>query len=457
MTKHFQECSEIHVTFDQPSIWGFNLKTKVQDERDGKKKQALPLKEETIDRNTKIPCKAAQWPGFLANREDKKKLVQFIGESIFKLKDTLEDQTSIIVGGCMPEDKTYKVEKGNISVVDELYCNHEEADTRIFAHAKWSSKPVLQLVAADTDILSILLLNFQHFSERKVLLDQSDPSKIIDVNALVEAINDDKDQDLMVLKQKGDISLPQFFGLVHPLIGSDILCSPRNFGPAWILKACIDFSEILFDKDGGIQCLGQENATNFEVYIRFILALFKKKYVNKIKRKPLELFGRNANLEEALADARQDVWMYTLENNTVIPSKECLLLRGKNLSFQLKIWMQATKPQISVPDPLSHGWEETTKGLRPIPETKENMQKQANVYDHVMKKCRCKKSQCKNGRCACCNSKTNCTSFCECENCCNPFAKEVQKPVEDSDSEEEMEEEEEESGASGIEDADEVY
>ena len=456
VTKYFLECTEIHVTFDQPNIWGFNLKKKVQEERDAKKKQVHPLKEDRIDRNTKIPCKAGQWPGFLANREDKNKLVQFIGESIFELKDTLEDQTSIIVGGCMPENKTFKVEKGNISVIDELYCNHEEADTRIFAHAKWSSKPVLQLVAADTDILSILLLNFQHFSGKKVLLDQSDSSKVIDVNALIDAINDDKDQDLMVLKQKGDISLPQFFGLIHPLIGSDILCSPRNFGPAWILKACIDFSEILFDKDQGVQCLGEENATNFDVYIRFILALFKKKYVNKIKRKPLELLGRNANLEESLDDARQELWMYTLENNTVIPSKECLVFRGKNLSFQLKIWMQATKPQITVPDPLSHGWEETAKGLRPIPETKENMQKQANVYDHVMKKCRCKKSQCKNGRCACCNSKTNCTSFCECENCCNPFAKEAKEPVEETDSEEEMEQEEleEPNDGSEIEEAD---
>ena len=140
----------------------------------------------------------------------------------------------------------------------------------------------------------------------------------------------------------------------------------------------------------------------------------------------------------------------------MIPSKECLVFRGKNLSFQLKIWMQATKPQITVPDPLSHGWEETAKGLRPIPETKENMQKQANVYDHVMKKCRCKKSQCKNGRCACCNSKTNCTSFCECENCCNPFAKEAQEQVEDTDSEEEMEQEElkELNNGSKIEEAD---
>ena len=70
-------------------------------------------------------------------------------------------------------------------------------------------------------------------------------------------------------------------------------------------------------------------------------------------------------------------------------------------------------------------------------------------------KCHCKKSQF-NGRCACCNSKTNCTSFCECENCCNPFAKEAQEQVEDTDSEEEMEQEElkELNNGSKIEEAD---
>ena len=71
------------------------------------------------------------------------------------------------------------------------------------------------------------------------------------------------------------------------------------------------------------------------------------------------------------------------------------------------------------------------------PESKENMAKQATVFETVMKKCHCKKSKCKNGRCACYNTKQNCTSFCECEDCCNPFAPEVQKPSEESDSDEE--------------------
>ena len=57
-----------------------------------------------------------------------------------------------------------------------------------------------------------------------------------------------------------------------------------------------------------------------------------------------------------------------------------------------------------------------------------------------------KKCKCKNGRCTCFAAKANCSSFCECLNCCNPYAHDAQKPPEDSDSEEEsdLEEEDEE-------------
>ena len=41
------------------------------------------------------------------------------------------------------------------------------------------------------------------------------------------------------------------FGLIHILIGSDILWSPRGFGPFWILKTCLDFSTYLFHHEWG--------------------------------------------------------------------------------------------------------------------------------------------------------------------------------------------------------------
>ena len=132
---------------------------------------------------------------------------------------------------------------------------------------------------------------------------------------------------------------------------------------------------------------------------------------------------------------RQEVWLYTLENNTVLPSRECLELRGKNLAFQLKIWTQATASTITVPNPLTHGWQETETGHKLIPDSRENIEKRESIFKTMMKKCKCKKTGCKNGRCACFNAKMSCSSFCECLNCSNPHSKEAKKPREDSESE----------------------
>jgi hypothetical protein len=67
-------------------------------------------------------------------------------------------------------------------------CNHEEADTQIFAHANFTSHSTIRIVAADTDIMAILLLNFHHLQHKKIFLDQGDMAKVTDMNALVEAM-----------------------------------------------------------------------------------------------------------------------------------------------------------------------------------------------------------------------------------------------------------------------------
>ena len=66
---------------------------------------------------------------------------------------------------------------------------------------------------------------------------------------------------------------------------------------------------------------------------------------------------------------------------------------------------------MTVPDPTTHGWKDVDGTLEMIPDSKENQDKQASVYETVMKKCKRKKSQCKNGKCGCFNSKQNCSSF----------------------------------------------
>ena len=159
----------------------------------------------------------------------------YIGKKLLALKDTLENGKKIVIGGCTEDGKTYLVEKGGNEPLQELKCNHEEADTRVFAHAKWTGRNICQIVAADTDVLSILLLNFHLFNGKTMLLDQSDHGRVLHINALVDAMGDDQDTDIIVLKQRNDISIPVFFALVYLLMGSDILFSPRGFGPAMIL------------------------------------------------------------------------------------------------------------------------------------------------------------------------------------------------------------------------------
>lgn len=433
--RFFHEADEVHIVFDCPFIWGFNLKQKVQEGRDSKQKEAPSLETDEIDNTTPIPCTSGQWGSFLANRQNKEKLIFYLGKQLEATKEQLQPGKVLIFGGCSKDGKTYMVKGGEMNEVAELKSNHEEADTRLFAHASWSKQQVVQIVAADTDVFAIMLLNFHHFSGRTMLIDQSDSSRVLHMNALVEAMNEDQDTDVLLLRQRGEIYVQYFFGLIHPLIGSDILCSPRTFGPAAVLKACIDFSPYLFSGPKGIQNLAKEDHDCKDAYARYILALFKKRYANKIKMRAVEMFDTNAKIPEVLETVKTDVWVQTIENNTTLPTMDCLVLRALNLSFQLKVWTQATKPVIEVPNPLEHGWEGDARGMNMIPDTKENQEKHTSVYKTIMNRCKCKKSQCKNGRCACYSSNQNCSSFCECENCCNPHASESQKEGEDSESE----------------------
>ena len=337
-----------------------------------------------------------------------------------ELSNNLPSGCSVIIGGCTSDNKTYRIQNDQTSEVKDLICNHEEADTRLFAHASWSKKPILQFVASDTDIFAIMLLNWEKFLSKTILWDHTESLRSLHVNALVDAINTDKDQDLSIVKQRGEVPLTFLFGMIHPLLGSAIFCSPRGFGSNLVLKACIDFAPFLFHGEHSLHLTKDGRGPSNEAYAHFLLALFKKRYANKIKLKTEEIFSGTANLEETLNSVRRDTWIYTLENNSILPSKECLELRSLNLSFQMRIWTQATNPEIDVPNPLDYGWEIADDGsYQLIPDSPENMRKQANIFKAIMKKCKCKLSKCKDLRCVCRKEGNFCSSFCECLNCVN--------------------------------------
>ena len=68
-------------------------------------------------------------------------------------------------------------------------------------------------------------------------------------------------------------------------------------------------------------------------------------------------------ISEVLEPVKTNIGLQTIDNNTALPTMDCLVLRALNLSFQLKVWTQATKPVIEVPNPLEHGWEGDARGM----------------------------------------------------------------------------------------------
>ena len=103
----------------------------------------------------------------------------------------------------------------------------------------------------------------------------------------------------------------------------------------------------------------------------------------------------------------------------LLPSQDCLYLREKNLSFQLQLWGQATKPQMMIPKPENFGWEKTENGFELQPDSEANLKKQKGIYDTIMRKCACKSIRCLTRLCKCKNAGNKCTSLCGCINCEN--------------------------------------
>ena len=276
----------------------------------------------------------------------------------------------------------------------------------------------LEIVAADTDILAIFLLNQNSFSNKQVVLIHGDGNQNIDLTKLANRMNEDTDTNLARLRKDG-VSSTSVFGLIHILIGSDILCSPRGFGPSWILKTCLDFSTYLFHHKWGIQLLWKDNPQSRGSFLRFMLALFKKRYSSKIKRGPEELLRPIECYDNVIQEVQSETWAHTFETRTMLPSKDCLYLRESNVAFQLKIWMQATKSHMVIDNPEDYGWEKVEGEYWIVADSKENTRKQKTIFDTIMRKCSCKSTKCVSGRCSCKKSGTNCTSLCDCLNCEN--------------------------------------
>ena len=78
----------------------------------------------------KIP---KNWPNFLQNEDNKKELFIFLADSL----KHVDPRNLVFVS---KENKALKNVDSGLYIIDDLSCNHEEADTRLLVHVHHAVK-----------------------------------------------------------------------------------------------------------------------------------------------------------------------------------------------------------------------------------------------------------------------------------------------------------------------------
>ena len=154
-----------------------------------------------------------QWQKFLANGENKKEMLEFIVSQWKNMQTQYEFYVTL--GACC-----YRLSQENQPVMEcqELYCTHEEADTRLGVHAVHASKTHEHVVvwSVDTDVAIILLSVIDMYPAEVELCLATGAGKtkrIISISAMGKKLGIDASRSLVYLHAlTGCDTVSCFFG-----------------------------------------------------------------------------------------------------------------------------------------------------------------------------------------------------------------------------------------------------
>ena len=157
-TAHYQQrCHGLDVVFDR--YWQLSIKAGERPKRG----EANSLEVRIHGASTPVP---KQFPKYNSNAANKVSLSTFLTEAWIEIaKQRLPAHKElVIVGGATDGQLALSIKNGECTEVTALYCNHEEADTRMLLHAKHASRDAQRAViqSPNTDVL---LLCFTHNDE----------------------------------------------------------------------------------------------------------------------------------------------------------------------------------------------------------------------------------------------------------------------------------------------------
>lgn len=330
-----------------------------------------------VDNNTKIP---ANWKNFLRCDANKGSLFQLLANAIQEFQPPPHKQVISTHGP--------NAVSSHISDLSDLFCTHEEADTRLLFHASNSLRhgfTKLMIQATDTDVVVIAIAVSSVLQDCELWIAFGHGAKLryIPCHLIAAELGNDASWGLL------------FF---HAISGCDTVSAFHGIGKrtAWAVWCSMPQLKPIFARLS--HAPSQVSPDDLEQIERYVVLLYQRTsalcHVNEARK---QLFTQNRKMEN------------------IPPTLHALEQHVKRAVYQAgHIWGQSLIGDPEVPSPDLWGWERVTDDSAWTP-CWTTLPKAAKACQELLK-CGCKKSCSK--RCKCVKANLECTKLCFCSGQC---------------------------------------
>ena len=265
--------SEVHIIFDHPKdmLHPKSIEHEYRDQR------ATPNQHTHHQFNDKMKV-SNKWSDLLQCRKCKRCLVVYIGNCILRnATNMLTDNQKLFVAGHVEGEFTdmpqYATVTNSNNSEHTLTCSAEEADTRIWLHANFSSGKKILVYSPDTDGLNIALLIVNPIAKDVCIQTNrlGQPRRYISVTKLVNALQ--RDPELAGISEE---DRPKILANVYALSGCDYTSFFVGHGKVSIMKALFEHAQFVCEdtaeRPGSLAKLNGE--TGFYAFLRLIGAVY---------------------------------------------------------------------------------------------------------------------------------------------------------------------------------------
>ena len=332
-----------------------------------KRSKGLQIRKSVDDRNVPLPSSKKDYSSFLSLDDNKADIQRFLGEQL--IVNAPADKI-IVVAGAFQDEEEVQCSQQAVDV-QNLICNHEEADTRIILHTAQSTSTCIVISACDTDIFVLLLAHNQSFNGKSVYV-MIGNNMYLSIADMAQALGQPICDSVL---------------LFHSLTGCDTTSFFFNIGKPTALNVLKEHTHLL----AGLSKLPQLTAGAEKALQNFVSLVY-------------------SGGDEGVDRIQARMLLTAPKPELMPPTSDALKFHLQRAFYQARVWECATESHPALPDPTAEGsgWFKMGERVKPVTMLKEPIPKAC--MDIIS--CGSCTTGCNSQRCKCFKAGLHCTLLC---------------------------------------------